>query len=324
MNVARAEWPMSSILLFLFGIAIVFMGGFFIFIRPAMLPEDLRYLGASRAQLEAAAPALAIWLGHVFDVLGGYVTATGILTMGLAATAFRERRNGAVIAVAAAGAVSIGLMVVVNFSIASDFKWVLLAIASLWALSLVRYGAEVARASHDVGFSDPSEIARGYDRAYSQTVALDAHADEVFAFADDFTQLSSHMNTSSAMMMGSTMLTSFDEGRGQAIGSHVRMSGRMLGIDLFLDEVIREREPPRRKVWETVGTPRLLVIGGYRLGFDIAPTGPGVVLRVFIDYFLPASPWQRLLGHVLGGMYARWCVRQMVDGAAARFASPKA
>jgi hypothetical protein len=35
------------------------------------------------------------------------------------------------------------------------------------------------------------------------------------------------------------------------------MSGKVVGVDLFLDEVIREREPPRRKVWETVGTPRL-------------------------------------------------------------------
>lgn len=28
-----------------------------------------------------------------------------------------------------------------------------------------------------------------------------------------------------------------------------------------------ERQPPWRTVWETVGTPRLLVIGGYRMGF---------------------------------------------------------
>ena len=160
----------------------------------------------------------------------------------------------------------------------------------------------------------------GYERQYSEIVALDANAEEVFAFADDFTRLSSHMGQSSAMMMGSSMQTSFDEGRGQAVGSHVRMTGRMLGIDLLLDEVVREREAPLHKAWETVGTPRLLVIGGYRLGFDITSIGQRSVLRVFIGYNLPTQPAQRLLGRLFGPVYAKWCVRQMVNGAAASLA----
>jgi hypothetical protein len=51
------------------------------------------------------------------------------------------------------------------------------------------------------------------------------------------------------------------------------MTGRMLGIDLVLDEVVQVREPPYRKEWETIGHTRLLVIAGYRLGFDIALAG---------------------------------------------------
>ena len=90
------------------------------------------------------------------------------------------------------------------------------------------------------------------------------------------------------MMMGSTMQTELDEGRGQAVGSHIRMSGRILGVDLFLDEVVLQREPPRYKVWETVGVPRLLVINSYRLGFDIASLPQAVTLRVFIGYNLPS------------------------------------
>src|SRR4051812_34553551 len=63
---------------------------------------------------------------------------------------------------------------------------------------------------------------------------------------------------------------------------------------------------------ETAGTPRLLVIGGYRLGFDLASSGEQADLRVFIGYDLPSSPGQRLLGRILGPVYAKWCVRQMV------------
>ena len=125
------------------------------------------------------------------------------------------------------------------------------------------------------------------------------------------------------MMMGLTMQTELDEGRGQAVGSHIRMSGRILGVDLFLDEVVLQREPPRYKVWETVGVPRLLVINSYRLGFDIASLPQAVTLRVFIGYNLPSAFGRRLLGRVLGPAYAKWCVRRMLDGAAARFAARK-
>jgi hypothetical protein len=160
---------------------------------------------------------------------------------------------------------------------------------------------------------------RDYERQYSNAVALKASAEQVFAFADDFTKLSSHMGTASLMMMGSSMHTSFDEGRGQVVGSRVRMTGRMLGVDLVLDEVVRVREPPYRKEWETIGHPRLLVIGDYRLGFDIASAGEYANLRFFISYNLPSSPGLRLLGCVFGPVYARWCVRQMIDGARANF-----
>ena len=46
------------------------------------------------------------------------------------------------------------------------------------------------------------------------------------------------------------------------------MNGRILGLKLSLDEVVTERDPPARKVWETVGVPRLLVIGPYRMGLS--------------------------------------------------------
>ncbi len=41
-------------------------------------------------------------------------------------------------------------------------------------------------------------------------------------------------------------------------------------IDLFLEEVVTEREPPHHKAWETTGRQQLLVISNYRLGFDLA------------------------------------------------------
>ena len=111
-----------------------------------------------------------------------------------------------------------------------------------------------------------------------------------------------------------------DEARGQQVGSRIRLAGRVLGIALSLEEVVTERDPPHRKVWETVGSPRLLVIGHYRMGFELSPRGNDSMLRVFIEYTLPETTPTRWLGRLFGSYYARWCTRQMVDDAVKHFA----
>ncbi len=117
------------------------------------------------------------------------------------------------------------------------------------------------------------------------------------------------------------MKVEVDAGRGQKVGSRIRLAGRVLGIDLSVDEVVTERNPPSRKVWETTGSPRLLVIGHYRMGFELSPQGSESVLRVFIDYALPKTAAAHWLGRLFGRYYARWCTQQMVDGTVRHFAS---
>ena len=70
--------------------------------------------------------------------------ATGLLTLYLALTAFRTRARGVTGIVILAGVTSIGWMMVVNFIIASDFRWLLLAFVLPWPLALVLYGVEGA------------------------------------------------------------------------------------------------------------------------------------------------------------------------------------
>lgn len=142
MRVAANPWTISSAILALTGVIIAGIGLYFIILRPSLLPEDVRYMHLSAAELEAIGPRLAMWLTHVFRVLGGYALATGILLIALALTAFRARHPVALAGALVGGASSIGLMSVVNFMIGSDFKWPLLACALIWALSLILYGFE--------------------------------------------------------------------------------------------------------------------------------------------------------------------------------------
>ena len=115
------------------------LGLYFAFLRPPLLPEDARFMGTSLAQVQATLPGLPGWLRHVFGVLGGYIFATGLLTIYLAATAFRARVGGAAGVGALAWLTSIGLMAVVNFSIGSDFKWLILSFGLPWLVALALY-----------------------------------------------------------------------------------------------------------------------------------------------------------------------------------------
>lgn len=157
-----------------------------------------------------------------------------------------------------------------------------------------------------------------YPHHFESSADVAAPPATLFAEIDDPERLASHMTRSSAMMAGSKMHYGLDAGAGKAVGSRITMSGTMLGIPLALEEGVTQRDPPFRKVWETVGEPRLLVIGGYRMGFEIAPRAGGSRLRVFIDWNDPPPPW-RWLGRMLGRTYARWCTTSMARGAAEQF-----
>ncbi len=134
--------PYSATVLVFGGIILMGLGLYFVFLRPPLLPEDPRYMGSSLSEIQAVLPGLSLWLRRVFWVMGGYMFAAGLLTAYVAQTSFRARAKGAVGIVALAGLASIGWMTVVNFILASDFKWVLLAFGLLWAAALGLYWKE--------------------------------------------------------------------------------------------------------------------------------------------------------------------------------------
>jgi hypothetical protein len=163
-----------------------------------------------------------------------------------------------------------------------------------------------------------TEPITGFAHHREITVQVAAQPQTVFAHLDDQTRLAEHMGKPSLMMGGGKMAYDFDELKGQAVGSHIRMGGSAFGLQLFVDEVVTERMPPHRKVWRTVGRPKLFAIGAYEMGFELNAAQQGSALRIWIDYELPPSGLGRLLP-CLGDAYARWCVKQMAGDAERTF-----
>lgn len=159
-----------------------------------------------------------------------------------------------------------------------------------------------------------------YPLHHRSEVDVDADAHSLFAHLDDHRRLAGHMEKPSVMMAGATMRVEVDALQGQVVGSLIRVTGRVLGINLVVEEVVTERVPPLHKTWETRGEPRLLVIGSYRMGFTISPQGDRARLVVFIDYQLPPRGFAHGLALLFGRAYAAWCTRRMATDAVAAVA----
>jgi hypothetical protein len=103
----------------------------FLLIRPAMLPEDLRFTGVNPAEVPAR---MLEWLGIVFRTWGGFMAGFGVVLIGTAAYFVTARRVFLCWATAIGVVVAFGRFLVSNLELRSDY---LVFIAILFGLAMV-------------------------------------------------------------------------------------------------------------------------------------------------------------------------------------------
>ena len=121
------------------GVWLIGLGGYFMFVRPALLPEDLRYMGSTAIQVDLILPRLTSWLRNVFIVMGGFMAACGVLVVFISMRASPQERQAIGIALGCVGLLTVVVMSGINFMLDSDFKWLLLAPAVLWTAGIAVY-----------------------------------------------------------------------------------------------------------------------------------------------------------------------------------------
>jgi hypothetical protein len=139
MNVASSGRRVSTWMLIASGVWLVGLGLYFIVLRPPLLPEDLRFMGTTFAQIRTAVPGLERWLQKVFTVMGGFMAGAGVLTVFVATAAMPPRMKGTSWAIALSGTLTVVLMSATNFALYSDFRWLLLVPALVWLAGFVFY-----------------------------------------------------------------------------------------------------------------------------------------------------------------------------------------
>ena len=163
--------------------------------------------------------------------------------------------------------------------------------------------------------------AGSFTHSYSSKVLLNTDTKTAFEYLDEPKKLSARMGRSSMMMAGSKMDMILDEKQGRDLGSVIKMTGKMMGLDLFLQEKIVDRKPFEKKYWEAFGTQRLVILDQYRMGFSLKELGKQTELTVSIQYRLPSKGISRIIGKMLAGFYAKWCTEQMTKDAERAFES---
>lgn len=137
MEIRKFRPPISTFLFITCGIWLIGLGLYFIFLRPPLLPEDLRYMETTIGDIQSAIPGLERWTNRVFTVMGGFMMGSGVLTIlaVMNASTMREKRTW--IFLMLAGLFTVGMMSLTNFQLNSDFKWLLLIPSLLWVIGLV-------------------------------------------------------------------------------------------------------------------------------------------------------------------------------------------
>jgi hypothetical protein len=123
--------PVTAGMLAVLGVLTVATGVHFLLLRPAMLPEDIRFTGVTPDRLP---PRMIEWLGIVFRTWGGFMAGFGILLLGISAHLFTLRRAFLSWGTAIAIGIAFGRFVLSNVKIGSDYVFF---IGGLFGLALV-------------------------------------------------------------------------------------------------------------------------------------------------------------------------------------------
>lgn len=128
---------LSGILLLVLGLLTMGTAVFFLVLRPALLPEDIRHTGIDPGTLP---PAFLEWLGTVFRTWGGFIAGFGVLLLGIGGFLLSGRARCLYWAKAIGAVVAFGRFLFSNILLDSDFLWfisALFALAAATAISLL-------------------------------------------------------------------------------------------------------------------------------------------------------------------------------------------
>ena len=150
-------------------------------------------------------------------------------------------------------------------------------------------------------------------KTIEETKQYAASPEEVFDCLDDLGVAGMHMTKSSMPMMGGKMNLNFLSLNKTGPHTRYRWTGKVLWWDLdFTVEVVRW-EKGNEKVWETIGTAKLIIYSWFRMNLNVWPVIDGSMAKLSISYEKPKGLFNKFICFLLGDWYAKWCLRNMLN-----------
>ncbi len=210
----RAPVPAA---VFALALVTIGVGVYMAFLRPPLLPEDLRALGVDGNSLP---PSLLRWLSVVFATWGAFITAFGLLLLGIARTLSGGRTEVLRWATALGIVVAFSRFLWSNIVLQSDFLGFIapLSVFAIGTAILVVLGKTESSHVNDAAGAASND----YPLHHQSQVDIDIDAASLFAHLDDHRRLIGHMEKPSLMMAGAVMQVDTDVLRGQAVGSVIQ------------------------------------------------------------------------------------------------------
>lgn len=157
-------------------------------------------------------------------------------------------------------------------------------------------------------------------KVLKKVVTINAPVETAFNYLDDLSKTGMHMSENSAMMMGGKLKLEHLPGPEKGTGAKYRWSGKMMGLPLDFTVEVTKWIKNQEKTWETTGTPKMIILGWYRMNLKTEPAGAGGTrASLGIEYTPPEGLFYRFLSAILAPFYARWCVSRMLADAKRAF-----
>lgn len=123
----------------------------------------------------------------------------------------------------------------------------------------------------------------------------------------------------SFMMMGSKLTLEQLRGPGKGAGATFHWSGKVMEMPIDITETVTKWIANKEKVWETIGFPRMIILGWYRMSLKLTAVSEGTLTSLQIEYTRPDGWFYKVLSFFFAGWYSRWCLNKMLSGAKKEF-----
>ncbi len=155
-------------------------------------------------------------------------------------------------------------------------------------------------------------------KTVQKTILIRASPEKVFEFMDDVRNMGMHMSRDSRAMMGSHLDLEMLSENTSGPGASYRWKGKVMGMTIDFTMVVTKWIKDIERVWETIGEPKVIVIGKYSMFLKLAPADGSTMTTLGISYEKPKDFFGKVLEFFLGKWYCNWCLNNMLHDAQSR------